>query len=126
MLFRSGLSGLFLGEGILLKLLETQRHDSIYLFLLPVMYFLFSALLEDSTEERSQIMPKDLPLFIYLLHPLFIILVRGGAKITKLSIFVDNSLVHFLAVAISTFAGAWILTKLIALIPKKNSRGKLK
>ncbi len=119
-----GLSGLFLGEGILLKLLEVQRHDSMYLFLLPVMYFLFSALLEDSTEELPQLMPKELPLFIYLLHPLFIILVRGGAKITKLSVFVDNSLVHFLAVAISTLAGAWILTKLIALIPKKNSRGK--
>lgn len=125
--------GFLLGEGILLKLLDTQRHDSMYLFLLPVMYFLFSALLEDSAEERpacpsgslpSGIMPKNLPLLIYLLHPLFIILVRGGAKITKLSIFVDNSLVHFLAVTVSTFVGAWILTKLFALIPKKNDSKK--
>lgn len=113
-----------LGEGILLKLLDTQRHDSMYLFLLPVMYFLFSALLEDSAEERKQLMPKDLPLLIYLLHPLFIILVRGGAKITKLSIFVDNSLVHFLAVTVSAFAGAWILVKLFELVSKKNASKK--
>ncbi|MEH2957051.1 acyltransferase [Candidatus Merdisoma sp. JLR.KK006] len=118
-----GSFGFLLGEGILLKLLDTQRHDSMYFFLIPVMYFLFSALLEDSTEEQQQAMPKDLPLLIYLLHPLFIILVRGGAKITRLSVFVDNSLAHFLAVTISTFAGAWILIKLLSLLPKKNDSG---
>lgn len=119
-----GSFGLLLGEGILLKLLETQRHDSMYLFLLPVMYFLFSALLEDGWEERQKTFPKDLPLFIYLLHPLFIILVRGGAKITKLSVFVNNSIVHFFAVTISTFVGAFILTKLLALLPKRTKAVK--
>ncbi|GFI10113.1 serine/alanine racemase [Lachnospiraceae bacterium] len=116
--------GFLLGEGILLKLMETQRHDSMYLFLLPVMYFLFSALLEDCTGEQRKTFPKDLPLYIYLLHPLFIILVRGGAKVTRLSFFVDNSLLHYLAVAVSTLAGALILTKLSTMLPKKNKAGK--
>lgn len=119
-----GSFGLLLGEGILLKLLETQRHDSMYLFLLPVMYFLFSALLEDGWEERQKTFPKDLPLCIYLLHPLFIILVRGGAKVTGLAVFVDNSPVHFLAVAVSTFGGALILTKLLALLPNRSRKKK--
>lgn len=117
-------SGLLLGEGILLKLLEVQRHDSMYLFLLPVMYFLFSALLEDCSGEQKKTFPKDLPLFIYLLHPLFIILVRGEAKVTKLSFFVDNSLAHYAAAAASSFAGALILTKLPALLPKRTSPHK--
>ena len=111
-----GSFGLLLGEGIILKLAEAQRHDSMYFFLLPVMYFLFSALLENCTEEHQKSFPKDLPLFIYLLHPLFIILVRGGAKVTKLTFFVDNSLAHYTAVAVSTFAGALILTKLLEML----------
>ena len=114
-----GSFGLLLGEGILLKILETQRHDSMYLFLLPVMYFLFSALLDTCTEERPKTFHKDLPLLIYLLHPLFIILVRGGAKLTKLSVFVDNSLAHYLAVALSTLACALLLAKLHTLLPPK-------
>jgi serine/alanine racemase len=118
------LSGFFLGEGISLKLLNTQRHDSMYLFLLPIMYFLFSSLLEDCQEEEQNTFPKDLPLYIYLLHPLFIILVRGGAKITKLSVFVDNSLLHYLAVTIATLAGSLLLTKLLSLVPKKSRRKK--
>lgn len=119
-----GSFGLLLGEGILLKLLETQRHDSMYLFLLPVMYFLFCALLEDCTEERQKTFPKDLPLFIYLLHPLFIILVRGGAKVTTLTFFVDNSLAHYMAVVVSTLAGALILAKLLAMLPRRTGSRK--
>ncbi len=115
-----GSFGLLLGEGIVLKLAEAQRHDSMYIFLLPVMYFLFSTLLEDCTEEQQKTFPKDLPLFIYLLHPLFIILVRGGAKVTKLTFFVDNSLAHYTAVAVSAFAGALILTKLLAILKRQT------
>ena len=57
-------------------------------------------------------LPKDLPLLVYLLHPLFLILVRGFAGITGLSIFTDNSVVHFLAIAAASFAGSWLLAML--------------
>lgn len=117
-----GFSALFLGEGIVLKILDVQRHDSMYLFLLPVMYFLFSALLENCEEEPRKLFPKELPLLVYILHPLFLILVRAGAKITKLSMFVDNSLLHFFAVAVSTFAGSLLLAKLFSLFSEKRKR----
>lgn len=117
-------SGLLLGEGILLKLMDVQRHDSMYLFLLPVMYFFFSALLENDEGEPRILFPKALPLLIYILHPLFLILVRGGAKITGLSVFVDNSLVHFLAVTVSTFTGSWVLIKLLSFIPRSRKKPK--
>lgn len=112
-------SALLLGEGIILKLLDVQRHDSMYLFLLPVMYFLFTALLEREEAEPRKLFPRGLPLLVYLLHPLFLLLVRAGAKVTGLSVFVDNSLAHFLAVAVSTFAGSWLLLKLLSRISRK-------
>lgn len=111
-------SGLLLAEGITLRLLEVQRHDSMYLFLLPVMYFLFLLLLDgkgpDLPEFLEQTAPlpanmKSLPLLIYLLHPLFLILVRGFAKITGLTLLTANSLIHFLAVAAASFAGSYLL-----------------
>ena len=60
-------------------------------------------------------LPGDLPLLVYLLHPLFLILVRGFAGVTGLTVFTENSVVHFLAVAAASFAGSWILAILWAL-----------
>ncbi len=100
-------SGLILAEGITLRIFDIQRHDSMYLFLLPLMYVFFSALLDGDGPDFTSRLPKELPLFIYLLHPLFILVVRAGAKITGLQIFVDNSLVHYMAVSVSTFLFCW-------------------
>lgn len=100
---------LILAEGITLHLLEVQRHDSMYLSLVPLMYFLFSVLLDIEPPDLTEHFPKALPLLIYLLHPLFIVLVRAGAKITGLLFFIDNSLLHFLAVTLSTFMFSWFL-----------------
>lgn len=105
-------SALLLAEGITLRILEVQRHDSMYLSLVPLMYFLFCILLEVKGPDPLKRLPKDLPLLVYLLHPLFLILVRGFAGITGLSIFTDNSVVHFLAVAAASFAGSWLLAML--------------
>ena len=100
---------MILAEGITLHLLEVQRHDSMYLSLVPLMYFLFSVLLDIEPPDLTEHFPKALPLLIYLLHPLFIVLVRAGAKITGLLFFIDNSLLHFLAVTLSTFMFSWFL-----------------
>ena len=86
----------------------------MYLSLVPLMYFLFCILLEGKGPDPLKRLPKDLPLLVYLLHPLFLILVRGFAGITGLSIFTDNSVVHFLAVAAASFAGSWLLAMLRA------------
>ena len=105
-------SALLLAEGITLKILEMQRHDSMYLALVPLMYFLFLSLLDARGPDPMKRLPKELPLLVYVLHPLFLILVRGFSGLTNLNMLTENSLAHFLAVALSSFAGSWLLALL--------------
>ena len=107
-------SALLIAEGVTLRLLEVQRHDSMYLALPPLMYFLFSLLLETRGRSLSGRLPGELPLLIYILHPLCIILVRGAAKLLHLPFLISNSLLHFLFVALSAFAASWLLALLRA------------
>ena len=92
--------GLMLAEGIVLHRFSLQRHDSMYLLLLPAMYFLFSWV----RTWRVPAFPKacQMSALIYLIHPLCIIAVRGiGGALDLRWLLVDNSLVHFAAVAVS-------------------------
>lgn len=110
-----------LAEGFLTWYFEVQRHNSMYLFLIPVMFFLFQLLIfEESGGEKRMRNGKNkriptwnlkslrgISMWIYIIHPMCIILVRGCAKAIKLqSILVDNSLVHYLMVCIGSTAGA--------------------
>jgi len=114
--------GLILAEGITLRIYEIQRHDSMYFFLPLLMYFLFSALLMSEMPDLTKGLPRELPLFLYLLHPLFIILVRGGAKVTGLELLVDNSLAHYAAVAVSTFLFSWAFLRALDLVKERIRR----
>ena len=111
-------TALLLAEGITLKILEVQRHDSMYLALVPLMYFLFLSLLDARGPDPMKRLPRELPLLVYVLHPLFLILVRGFSGLTNLSMLTENSLVHFLAVSLSSFAGSWLLALLWELARK--------
>ena len=78
---------LMLTEGFLTWHYELQRHNSMYLFLLPVMYFLFQLLLWSNSSQQRLISQKkkstgkqkdyrklrDISLWIYIIHPLCII-----------------------------------------------------
>lgn len=100
---------LMLGEGYLTFNLQWQRHNSMYLFLIPCMYFLFQLLL--CLPGQSSPFLRRITLLIYLLHPLMIILVRGFAKVAHLSAhLVENSLFHYFAVCAGSFAIAFCLT----------------
>lgn len=100
--------GLMSAEGFWLRALGWQRHDSLYLFLPLCMAFLFSLLLGwNQGEDRRA---RRLSTLVYLLHPLCIVLVRGGAKRAGLAKpLIENSLGHFLAVLALTFAAALAL-----------------
>lgn len=119
-------------EGLLLRGLDLQRHDSMYVMLLPVMFFLFRVLLSGGKaretfrassaenggslhgEEQHRRRGKKLrwiSTWIYIIHPLCIILVRGAAKAVHLEkLFVENSLAHYLAVCAVSFTGACAIT----------------
>jgi len=92
---------LLLAEGTVLHNYGSSRHDSMYVSLLPCMYFLFQYLLR--LEVRTHPKVRDVSMYIYILHPMLIIAVRGVAKITGLSrVLIDNNMIHFLLVCILT------------------------
>lgn len=100
--FAASLAGM-LAEGFLSYSLEWQKHNSMYLFLLPVMFFLFE-LLRSNEEIIGWRMARDVSMYIYIIHPICIILVRGAAQAVKMKkIFVEQSLVHYLAVCLLSF-----------------------
>ena len=99
-----GLSmALMLVEGLVLHHFQVQRHDSMYVFLLPCVYFLFLMLLQ--FRGKRYVWLRDLSLVVYLIHPMMIVVIRMFAKVLHLQgLLVDNSVVHFLAVTVASVA----------------------
>ncbi|MCM1101142.1 MAG: serine racemase VanT catalytic subunit [Acetatifactor muris] len=95
-------------EGFLVHHMGLPRHDSMYVSLLPCMYFLFRILL--TLRFRSVRTLRGIATCVYVIHPLCIVAVRGAAKLFRQeSLLVDNSLLHYLAVCILSLicATAW-------------------
>ncbi|RNB82196.1 serine racemase VanT catalytic subunit [Brevibacillus panacihumi] len=104
---------LLLAEGLWLHQLSVQRHDSMYIMLIPVMFFLFHWLL--LWGGRSNAAWRSASMWIYIIHPLCIILVRGLAKVTNLSwLLVENSLVHYGMVVLASVIGSLLIVQLTA------------
>ena len=83
-------------EGMLLHTYGLQRHGSMYIMLLPCMFFLFRLILSIRTTVK---IPREISAWIYILHPACIVAVRGVAKVTGTEDFlIQNSIIHFLAV----------------------------
>lgn len=96
------------GEAFLLRHFEYQRHDSMYVILIPTMFFLYRCLLFSNKKSMKSL--RVAAAWIYILHPAFIVVVRALAKPLQLTgLLVDNSLVHFAAVTLlSVLAGILI------------------
>lgn len=88
---------LMITEGFVLHRLNVQRHDSMYIALLPCMFFLFQLILSEKIGPSKSL--RTISMWMYMIHPLFIVVVRGAAKIAHLeSLLIDNSLVHYILV----------------------------
>lgn len=99
---------LMLAEALLLRRLGWQRHDSMYVFLPAVMYFLFALLLIPRGRGAGWMAPFSL--LVYILHPWVIVLVRGAARVAGLwGPLVENSVGHYLAVCLGTAAAAAVI-----------------
>ena len=110
---------LMLGEGLLLRRLHWQRHDSMYVLLPACMYFLFHAL-TFWRGKRSRLL-RTASLALYLLHPMAIVALRLLARLTHTRwLFVDNRLVQYLTLC----AGTAGLSLLLAWLLGKARRGK--
>lgn len=95
-------------EGLLLHHLGWQRHDSMYIFLVPVMVSLYALLL--SAEAPGKKSCRVIAEWVYILHPAMIVVVRGVCGILHLTRWcVDNSVIHYLLVSAASFAAAYII-----------------
>lgn len=96
---------LMLWEALTLRHYNLQRHDSMYLFLPPCMFFLFHGLLPLQGKRLRSL--RTSALVIYIIHPMVIVGVRLIARLLHAQgLLVENSLVHFLMVcAMSTALG---------------------
>lgn len=109
-----------LAEALTLRRLGLPRHDSMYLFLLPLIYCLFSALLFFRGQRRARL--RTLSLVVYIIHPLVIVALRLLARLTHLeALLIENSLVHYLAVCtVSVAAGLALMALWSVLRPKRD------
>ena len=108
---------LLIAEGLLLRSLGLPRHDSMYLSLIPCFFFLSQLLLSWEIEPAPRL--RKLAMWIYLLHPLVIIAIRGlGEAISMTQLLVDNSIVHYLLVCL----GAIILSVIVTTIPRPKRK----
>ncbi len=99
---------LLLLEGWLTYHFQLQRHNSMYLCLLPVIYFLFQLLLQWPTYAPVYI--RKSAMLIFIIHPAVIVVVRAIAKKLELSdILVDNSMIHYLTVCVISLITAFVL-----------------
>ena len=108
---------LLIAEGLLLRSLGLPRHDSMYLSLIPCCFFLYQLLLSWEIEPAPRL--RKLAMWIYLLHPLVIIAIRGlGEAISMTQLLVDNSIVHYLLVCLE----AIILSVIVTTIPRPKRK----
>lgn len=78
------------------------------------MFFLFAAVL--SIAKQPAPILRSISTWIYLLHPLMIVLIRGIAKLIHgQAILVDNSLIHYIAVCFLSCIFAYIIGKYFTL-----------
>lgn len=97
-------------EAFTLRYFAVQRHDSMYIMLIPVMIFLYRILI--SIKGKPSHYLRTIAAWLYILHPALIIVVRGAAKISGFSILTDNSLCHYCFVVLLTV----LLSSIIAVI----------
>lgn len=115
---------LIIGEGLLLNTFEIQRHSSMYILLLPAMYFLFQWILLWNTGNYKRF--RNISMIVYIIHPLMIILVRAVAKILRLqSILVGNNLIHFIVVLLSSFVIAFVVNFILDKIKEMKNITKV-
>lgn len=94
-------------EAFTLRYFELQRHDSMYLMLLPTAAFLYRILLNapvpDGDDKILQSRLRTMSAVIYIIHPAMIVAVRLVSKISGIAALTDNSFIHYLCVVFFSF-----------------------
>ena len=104
-------------EGMLLYKFNIPKHTSMYIFLIPSSYLIFSFILEQDNKPDKKL--RNIATWIYILHPFFIVLIRFAIKITHLeNTFLNSNILNYILVSISTLVFISIIYKIIVLLRK--------
>jgi serine/alanine racemase len=116
---------LFVIEALALHFFGMMRHDSMYILLLPVMYFGFILLIHFNSSTNKSV--RAISTTMYFIHPWMIVVVRGIAKVLSLEArLINNSLFHFLGVALLTYIFASTFVHLWKRYKKGKSHPRLR
>lgn len=103
--------GFMFAEALTLHHFDLQLHDSMYLFLLPCMYFLFQLILCFKGKRREDL--RTIALIVYIIHPMMIVMIRLSAKLLHLQkVLVENSMIRYLTVCLASVTAGVVLTGL--------------
>lgn len=112
---------LMLLEGLIIKYFNLSKHDSMYILLIPLVYYIFKILLSYNNGKNRKI--RSITTILYITHPFFIVIIRLIGKILNLTnIIVKNSLIHYLLVSIITLIFSYTLIKLHEIYKQKKSK----
>lgn len=97
-------------EGMLLKTYSLPRHTSMYIFLLPLSYFIFNSMIYSKDTSNKDL--RNIANWFYILHPLFIAAVHFLGKIIHIERLLDISYINYLAVLAATISFILIVKRL--------------
>jgi len=128
---------LMTAEGLVLHRFKWQRHDSMYVFLVPLMYFLFLRISRFSREADRQKAgmenkrsrygePGKAAMIIYIIHPFVLVVLRGISKpLGMYHILVENTLICYVAVSLLSTLAAGLFLMLFGLFTGRKKAKKL-
>lgn len=115
---------LLLIEGIIVHKFNIYRHDSMYIMLIPTMYFLYIALLDFKCKSNKLV--RKISAYMYILHPMVIVTIQFlSKKLVIINMLVNNSLIYCILVIAITCIISYILANLIK-VNKKNNLEKIR
>ena len=114
-----------LAEGYLTYSNQLQKHNSMYLFLLPALFFLFRLLLTAPGQAPGWI--RNGSMLLYVIHPAVIVVWHKAVKTIKLPGFLaENNFIEYLAVCVLSAAAVYFIQLFkgaIAACTKKDAHG---
>ncbi len=97
-------------EAILVHNFHLFKHDAMYVFLPLVSYFLFSLLIRKKGKRYRSL--KDISLYLYILHPFMIVIVRLLGKLTHISSLIEDNFIQYIVVLLLTCGLSLLIYKL--------------
>lgn len=98
-------------EAWILHIFKIPRHDSMYIMLPLVSYFLFNLLIRFQGQRYLDL--KNISLFTYIIHPFMIVIVRMIGKLIHMQLLISHNFIQFICVTILSVGLSIIVNQLL-------------